>query len=244
MPAQPNRSLAHGLEVLHALAMSGPDGRGSRELARLIGMEPTRANRLLGTLADLGLAERTPDRRYRPGPGIHVLAAASLGSSGLLRAALPDLEILLGEGLPCALGVAWRDQVCYLFFGMPGRPVAEGIANHRLFPASQSSIGAVLASQAKRWRFVAGPGDGQGSLAVPVGIPPIAGLAVLCSRSADHSALAERLRTAADRIAARLIAPSAGQPDAADRPSPDTAAGQAPATATLRPTGRGRSSAG
>ena len=53
MTAQPNQSLGHGLEVLHALC--GADGPiGSRELSRLLGMEHTRVNRLLGTMATLG----------------------------------------------------------------------------------------------------------------------------------------------------------------------------------------------
>src|SRR5450432_664771 len=110
MPAQPNQSLANGIACLQALT-AAEDAIGSRELARRLGLEPTLANRLLGTLAELGLAERTPERKYRPGPGIHVLAAQSLRGSGLLQAALPVIRGLLDEGLAVALGVLWRSDV-------------------------------------------------------------------------------------------------------------------------------------
>ena len=65
---------------------------GSRELARILGLEPTRVNRLLKTLEHIGLLSQTEKRKYRPGPGIHILAAQSLYSSGLLKAAIENLE--------------------------------------------------------------------------------------------------------------------------------------------------------
>ncbi len=92
-PAQPNRSLADGMTVLLQL-VSAREPVGSRELARELGFEPTRVNRLLGTLAQLGLAARTADRKYAAGPGIHVMAALSLTGSRLLKAARPWMEQL------------------------------------------------------------------------------------------------------------------------------------------------------
>ncbi|MBN1809316.1 MAG: helix-turn-helix domain-containing protein [Planctomycetes bacterium] len=149
-PAQPNLSLINGLACLQTLAAS-PSPLGSREMARLLDLEPTRVNRLLGTLAHLGLAEQTRDRKYRPGPGIHVLAAQSISGSGLLAAALPHLEALRSENLMVALGVLWKRHVCYVFNALPGDSLQSAIGPHRLFPVEKSSIGlSILASRDER----------------------------------------------------------------------------------------------
>jgi len=81
---------------------------GGRELARELGLEPTRVNRLLRTLAHLGLAQQDDRRKYRRGPGIHVLAAQAKFRSGLLRRAMPVLESLRRFEFTVALGVLWR----------------------------------------------------------------------------------------------------------------------------------------
>ena len=84
--AQPNQSLIDGIATLQALAMS-PEPIGSRELARQLGIDSTKVNRLLKTLAYLGIARQTANRKYTAGPGMHVLAAQSLFASGLIRRA-------------------------------------------------------------------------------------------------------------------------------------------------------------
>ncbi len=144
-PAQPNRSLVGGLDCLAYLASVGRPV-GSREAARELGLEPTRANRLLGTLAWMGLAERTADRKYTPGAGLHVLAAMSLRGSRLLGAAVPHLGRLGERFADCsvALGVLWRRHVVYLYFAGPGEDARVAVASRDLFPAEQSSIGRVL----------------------------------------------------------------------------------------------------
>src|SRR5687767_1336816 len=119
-PAQPNQSLIDGLTVLQALAVAaGPVG--GRALARELNLEPTRVNRLLKTLAFLGMAEQTSDRKYFPGPGMHILAARALYGSGLVTRAMPYLEQLVARyDRVVALGVLWRDQVSYLYHWQPG----------------------------------------------------------------------------------------------------------------------------
>lgn len=146
MPAQPNQSLIDGLRVLQTLV---GDSRpvGSREMAHRLDLEHTRVNRLLGTLAVLGLAEQTPDRKYAPGPGIHVLAAQSLQGSNLLGAALPHLERLRAPDLTVALGVRWQGQVCFLYHARPGMRVEEAIGTHQLETVGHSSIGVLLLAQ-------------------------------------------------------------------------------------------------
>lgn len=142
-PAQLNQSIAEGLDCLLALATAGRPV-GCSELAEQLGIEITRANRLLGTLAYMGYAERTTDRKYFPGAGIHAVAAMSLKGSRLFAVALPHIQLLIKEtGRTVALGLRWRNQVCYLYHGGPDNTLANAIAGHELFPAEESSIGIV-----------------------------------------------------------------------------------------------------
>ncbi len=226
MTAQPNLSLGRGVEVINALASStGPVG--SREMSRRIKMEHTRVSRLLGTLTQLGLAERTADRKYRPGPGIHVLAANALRSSGLLQAALPEIRLLLDAGYGAALGVLWRDEVCYLYHGMPGQPLERGLAGSATFPAERSSIGMAVNAfrlepdrrlfrgqtlgevRRRGWaRSDVSPiGPSGQSIAVPIGNPAIAGLAAIPATGTwDQDAVVAMLTDGAARIAAQMRA--------------------------------------
>jgi DNA-binding IclR family transcriptional regulator len=144
--AQPNKSLIDGITTLQALATS-PDPVGSRELARRLNIDPVKVNRLLKTLAYLGIARQTADRKYTAGPGMHVLAAQSLFASGLIRHALPVLENLRRFGHTVALGVLWQDNVSYLFHAPPGLEAARGLGRIGLLPATTSGIGIVLLSE-------------------------------------------------------------------------------------------------
>lgn len=145
LPAQPNQSLIDGLACLQEIAVAG-EPVGSRELARRLGMEPTRVNRLIKTLAHLGLAAQTASRKYAAGPAIHVLATQTIYASGLLPRAIRIIRHLQRTGCYVALGVLWRDQVSYLFHAEPARPVEEGIGRAGLYPATRSAIGMVLLS--------------------------------------------------------------------------------------------------
>ncbi|WP_231621775.1 IclR family transcriptional regulator [Sphingomonas sp. 37zxx] len=145
--AQPNRSLIDGIATLQALATS-PEPIGNRELARRLGFDPTRVNRLLKTLAYLGIARQTANRKYTSGPGMHVLAAQSLFASGLMHNALPALEGLRKFDLTVALGVLWHDTVSYLFHAPPGLELSRGLGRIGLLPATSSGIGMTLLAQA------------------------------------------------------------------------------------------------
>lgn len=144
--AQPNQSLIDGIVTLQALA-SAPEPVGCRELARQLGANTTRVNRLLKTLAYMGIVRQTADRKYTAGPGMHVLAAQSLFASGLIRRALPVLEQLRRFGHTVAMGVLWNDSVSYLFHAPPGIEAARGLGRIGLLPATTSGIGIVLLSQ-------------------------------------------------------------------------------------------------
>ncbi len=141
--AQPNQSLIDGIATLQALATSEVPV-GSRELARRLGFEPTRVNRLLKTLAYLGIAYQTGDRKYISGPGMHVLAAQSLFASGLIKRALPVLESLRRFNYVVAMGVLWRDNVSYLYHAPPGIGSAEALGRIGLYPATRGGIGLAL----------------------------------------------------------------------------------------------------
>jgi DNA-binding IclR family transcriptional regulator len=145
LPAQPNQSLMDGMTCLQAVAVS-PRPLGVLELAERLGLEPTRVHRLLKTLAHIGFTRQTLDRKYEPGPGMHVLFAQSLLASGLIHRAREALVSLQGHGLAVALGVRWTDQVCYLYHASSGASFADGLGHVRLYPATRSSIGMVLLS--------------------------------------------------------------------------------------------------
>lgn len=144
--AQPNQSLIDGIITLQALATS-PEPIGCRELARRLGFEPTRVNRLLKTLAYLGIARQTANRKYTGGPGMHVLAAQALFASGLVRRAVPALEELRRFGHTVAMGVLWRDSVSYLYHAPPGVQTSDALGRIGLYPASTGGIGMALLAQ-------------------------------------------------------------------------------------------------
>ena len=238
MPAQPNQSLIDGLRCLELLVSHGAP-IGSREMAKILGIEPTRANRLLGTLAHLGLAEQNAERKYRPGSGVHVLAAQSVQGSHLLPAALPHLTKLREDDLTVALGVLWQQQVCFLLHARAAMPLESSIGTHHLEPLGHSSIGVVLlasradaleiaraenrSSETHGWpdetlaqavRFARKSGFARlsfprevVSLAVPIGTPPVAGLAVSgILRQEQIPAIVAKLQGAAQDIARDLDA--------------------------------------
>ncbi len=147
LPAQPNKSLIDGMACLQAIAVSGRP-LGVRELARPLGLETTRVHRLLKTLAHMGFTRQTADRKYEPGPGMHVLFAQSLLGSGLLRRASAPLTALGKHGLQVALGVLWKDRVCYLYHSGAGGTFSDALGGRGVYPATRSSIGLVLLS----WR--------------------------------------------------------------------------------------------
>jgi DNA-binding IclR family transcriptional regulator len=144
--AQPNQSLIDGIRTLQALA-SAQEPVGCRELGRQLGLHSTKVNRLLRTLAHLGIARQTAGRKYTAGPGMHVLAAQSLFASGLLQRALPHLQALRRFGHTVAMGVLWTDQVSYLFHAPPGIEATGGLGRIGLLPATTSGIGMMLLSK-------------------------------------------------------------------------------------------------
>lgn len=218
LPRQPNQSLLEGMEVLLAVARSREPVR-VRAMARQLGLTPTRLQRYMATLAHCGILRQLPDRRYGPGPGMHALSAISLSASGLAARGMEVLPQLADLHCVVALGVLWRDQVSYLYFQAPDKPPARSLGHAEDFPARESVIGRVLlATQEPHGE--SGPikpaeahairrlgyaqmlrPAGKTGLAVPVGDPPVAGLALEGNFSANKiPELVGRMREAAQRL--------------------------------------------
>ncbi len=172
LPAQPNQSLIDGLAVLQALAAHG-QAVGGRALARRLDLEPTRTNRLLKTLAHLGLAQQTPDRKYTAGPAVHVLAAQALRASGLISRAMGPLSELGQFQCIVAMGVLWRTEVCYIYFGTPGMGPMEALGSREPHPATSSGLGlamlADLSDDEVRRRYQDKPTPGYDSIGQVIG---------------------------------------------------------------------------
>ncbi len=143
MSSQPNQSLIEGIRCLQYLVSSGR-AIGCRELARLMGINTTRVNRLLMTMASIGLTMQDEQRRYLPGPGIHALAAQAIRGSELFSRALPALERYAPRDIVVALGVLWEDQVIYIWHSVPGSQATQALAGFHMLPAWRSVIGMSL----------------------------------------------------------------------------------------------------
>jgi DNA-binding IclR family transcriptional regulator len=146
MSSQPNQSLIDGLACLQTLAMHA-EPMACRALARDLELNVMRANRLLRTLADIGLAHQDAKRRYTIGPAIHTLAAQSMFASGLLKRAIKPLRRMGKPGQLIALGVLWQRSVTYLYHGLHGGDVEDALGKVTLFPATRSSVGMVLLAE-------------------------------------------------------------------------------------------------
>lgn len=146
LPAQKVTGLIDGLTVLQELAMA-EEAVSGKAVAEKLNLNPVRVNRLLKTLDYLGLAHRSNSRHYSIGPAMHVLAAQSMAASGLLTRALPELQKLSKYNHVVALGVLWKDQVCYLYHNNTPDDISAGLNRIRLLPALESSIGVALLAE-------------------------------------------------------------------------------------------------
>ncbi len=143
--SQLNQSLIHGIEVLQGVASSNEPIAG-RELSRLLELDITKVNRMLRTLAYLGLVRQTNDRKYTSGPGMHILAAQSLYAAGFIQNAIKPLESLKDFGLIVAMGVLWQNKVTYLYHALPGMDSMDAIGRMSYYPATLSGVGLSLLS--------------------------------------------------------------------------------------------------
>lgn len=227
MSSQPNQSLIDGIRCLQYLVSSGR-AIGCRELARLMGINTTRVNRLLMTMASIGLTMQDEQRRYLPGPGIHALAAQAIRGSELFSRALPRLERQAPRDIVVALGVLWEDQIIYIWHSVPGSQTTQALAGFHMLPAWCSVIGMSLlaaesdealmarftpeqwqnlaphiAQQRERGNVVWHHDDGEISMAQPLGVHQAA-LAFAGMWSIPEETIQSRLQEL-NALAARLV---------------------------------------
>jgi len=227
MSSQPNQSLIDGIRCLQYLVSSGR-AIGCRELARLMGINTTRVNRLLMTMASIGLTMQDEQRRYLPGPGIHALAAQAIRGSELFSRALPRLERQAPRDIVVALGVLWEDQIIYIWHSVPGSQTTQALAGFHMLPAWCSVIGMSLlaaesdealmarftpeqwqslaphiAQQRERGNVVWHHDDGEVSMALPLGVHQAA-LAFAGMWDITEETIQSRLQEL-NALAARLV---------------------------------------
>ena len=220
LPAQKVDGLIAGMALLEELAAHREPVAGL-ELAHKLGMSPVRVNRLLKTFAYLGYAYRTSSRKYAPGPALHVLAAENMASSGLLRNAYQYLESLSASVPTVALGVLWKEKVCYLFHRNGKTGMGNGLSPDFLYDWRRSSIGHALMAErnseeipgltpelakqlqnARKNGYALVRHTGHYTLAVTIGTPAYAALAVSGMKTLDEiPSLARRLKDYAEKIA-------------------------------------------
>lgn len=237
-PAQPNQSIIAGIQILQEV-VSAPGPIGVQELSNRLGVEVTKVSRLLGTLAFIGMVEQRSDRKYQPGPAVHIFAAQAMTGSHLLAAALPHLKELHADGIGVTIGHLWRDQNCYLFHADPEDTFEQGLGRTGLLPVNMSSSGMILLAFSEHGlsaddllrlsipgfntesgaRQLMAAFDGfrsQGfsvihfpigtiSVGLPIGFPPVAGIALARDIGTEHAVdLATRGIPVAKAIEAEL----------------------------------------
>ncbi len=86
--------------LLKAVSAGEPDGATTSEAARAAGLARPTAHRLLASLADAGLVDRTPDGRWLLGPELYFLgtsAASRYDVTALAQPVVRRLSIATGE---------------------------------------------------------------------------------------------------------------------------------------------------
>ncbi len=146
MSSQPNQSLIDGIRCFQELTTSDRP-LGNKELAEKLDINMVRVNRLLRTLKSIGMAEQDAQKKYMPGPAVHLLAAQSFHSSALFRAATSVAINTSYADRTLAIGVLWKDSVVFMYHATADQNSAQGLGGYHIYHASQSSIGQVLMAE-------------------------------------------------------------------------------------------------
>lgn len=144
MPRQPNQSLVDGLRVLQFAMMQGVV-IGVTAVAEELGMEVTRAHRLLRTLAAVGYLRHVKGRKYAPGPAVSILAAQAMQGTGFANLIFPILnELHESTGMLVAYGLLWDRFVTYLYHARPEVHDGAALGGHRVIEATDSRLGLIM----------------------------------------------------------------------------------------------------
>lgn len=143
MSSQPNQSLIDGIRCFQELT-TREEPIGTKDLAEHMGINVTRVNRLLKTLTSIGMAQQDSQKKYMPGPAVHLFAAQSFHSSKLFRVAT---KIAMGcdyNDRTLAIGLLWNESVVYMYHALPEQNPSEGLGGYRMNHIANSSIGQAL----------------------------------------------------------------------------------------------------
>lgn len=146
MSSQPNQSLIDGIRCFQELTTSDRP-LGNKELAEKLDINMVKVNRLLRTLKSIGMAEQDSQKKYMPGPAVHLLAAQSFHSSALFRAATNVAINTSFDDRTLAIGVLWNDSVVFMYHATAEQNPAQGLGGYHIYHVSQSSIGQVLLAE-------------------------------------------------------------------------------------------------
>ena len=146
MSSQPNQSLIDGIRCFQALTSSEVP-LGTKDMSDLLNINVTRVNRLLKTLQSIGMAEQNQQKKYLPGPAVHLLAAQSFHSSELFKAATRVAVGCNYTDRTLAIGILWDEYVVYMYHALPGQNPSEGLGGYRINHILESTIGQVLLSE-------------------------------------------------------------------------------------------------
>jgi IclR family acetate operon transcriptional repressor len=137
-------SVVRALSLLEALA-GHPDGLGVNELARRIGVNASTASRLLATLEEGRMIERTAAGPYRLGMGIVALAEGVLARLDVRELARPVLRRLAdGTGETATLSIPAQTEAVTLDF-VPGAASVVSVARvGRPSSAHATAVGKVV----------------------------------------------------------------------------------------------------
>ena len=140
---QINASIILGFEFLQTLVTIGHPMR-CKDLAQLMGVNETKANRILQTLKKINMVAQNTEKLYYPGQEVQILATQTLYSSNMLKSILATLNLEPQKDFEVAVGVLWHNTVNYLYFRSPETLFFDSICFRPLYPLEQSSIGILL----------------------------------------------------------------------------------------------------
>ncbi len=155
-----NQSLSRGLQLLDAVNAS-LEPLGIREVARLLDISPSIAQRLVNTLVESGyLQQVTETRKYKLGVSALALGSSMVRSDVLYASASSELRILAEQHqLNGFLGVIQQDSVVYLHTVQShGAITIRAAAGQRISPHT-TALGKTLLAElpSDRLRSVLGP---------------------------------------------------------------------------------------
>ncbi len=146
--ASSTRTVDRALDLLSAVTETSGAATLS-ELARVTGLAPATASRLLATLAKRGLVRRDAQGSYRPGLGLMQMAAVVLRGEPLYEAAGSHLaELAQASGETANLGIAVDgDRALYLRQVSGVQRVQTAAWTGRTIPREGTAMGAALAGR-------------------------------------------------------------------------------------------------